>query len=104
MYSIVVKKFRPHSSKSIVEGKENIINRDFKASNINEKWYTDITYISIQLKTDGLILLLLWISIAKRLHIVLHEINDQGGRKCLLNVEDIKGIILYSKLRHSIQA
>jgi len=43
--SIVVKKFRPHSSKSDVEEKENIINRDFKAATINEKWCTDITYI-----------------------------------------------------------
>ncbi|WP_434631829.1 IS3 family transposase [Thermoanaerobacterium thermosaccharolyticum] len=45
LYFIVVKKFRHHSSKPTVEKKENIINRDFKASNINEKWCTDITYI-----------------------------------------------------------
>lgn len=45
LYSIVVKKFRPHSSKPNVEEKENIISRDSKASNINEKWCTDITYI-----------------------------------------------------------
>ena len=43
--SIVVKKFRPNSSKSTVDGKGNIINRNFKASDINEKWCTDITYI-----------------------------------------------------------
>jgi transposase len=43
--SIVVKKFRPHSSKSSVVEKENLLNRDFKATSINQKWCTDITYI-----------------------------------------------------------
>lgn len=43
--SIVVKKFRPHSSKSKVEDKENILNRDFSTTTINEKWVTDITYV-----------------------------------------------------------
>lgn len=27
------------------EFEENILNRDFKADNINEKWVTDITYL-----------------------------------------------------------
>jgi transposase InsO family protein len=43
--SIVCKKFRPISSKNKVESRENIINRDFSTSNINQKWVTDITYI-----------------------------------------------------------
>ncbi len=43
--SIVVKKFRPHSSKSSIVEKDNILNRDFQASSINQKWCTDITYI-----------------------------------------------------------
>ncbi|MBM7685774.1 transposase InsO family protein [Defluviitalea raffinosedens] len=43
--SIVVKKFRPYSSKSSIEEKENLLNRDFKANGINQKWCTDITYI-----------------------------------------------------------
>ena len=43
--SIIVKKFRPTSSKSKVESKENVLNRDFSTTNINQKWVTDITYI-----------------------------------------------------------
>lgn len=43
--SIVVKKYRPHSSKCITIEKENLLNRDFRASGINQKWCTDITYI-----------------------------------------------------------
>lgn len=51
LYSIVVKKFRSNSSKPTVEGKENIINRDFKAS-ILTKNGVPILHTSIQLKTD----------------------------------------------------
>lgn len=43
--SIVVKKYRPYSSKKKVEEKENVLNRDFSATKLNEKWATDITYI-----------------------------------------------------------
>ena len=43
--SIVCKKFRPYTSKNKVESRENIINRDFSTTGINQKWVTDITYI-----------------------------------------------------------
>ena len=43
--SIVCKKFRPYSSKNKIESIENIINRDFTTTGINQKWVTDITYI-----------------------------------------------------------
>lgn len=43
--SIVVKKFRYHSEKSVSDEKENILNRDFSTTGINQKWCTDITYI-----------------------------------------------------------
>jgi len=43
--SITTKKFRPTPSKEkIVEG-ENILERDFETTTINEKWAGDITYI-----------------------------------------------------------
>ena len=29
------------------EFEENILNRDFKADNINEKWVTDVTYLVV---------------------------------------------------------
>lgn len=43
--SITVKKFRPTPSKEQVVERENIIERDFSTSTINEKWVGDITYI-----------------------------------------------------------
>ena len=47
--SIIVKKFKPTSTKKPIEGLENVLNRDFTTSNINEKWVGDITYIKTQL-------------------------------------------------------
>ena len=43
--SITVKKFRPTASKQEVAERENIINRDFSTTTVNEKWVGDITYI-----------------------------------------------------------
>lgn len=43
--SIIVKKYRPNSSKNKVVEKENVLKRDFSTKTINEKWVTDITYI-----------------------------------------------------------
>ncbi|WP_242847867.1 IS3 family transposase [Fervidicella metallireducens] len=43
--SIIIKKLRPHSSKSRIEERENVLKRDFSTTTINEKWVTDITYI-----------------------------------------------------------
>jgi putative transposase len=43
--SIIIKKFRPTSSKSKVESRENVLKRDFSTNTINEKWVTDRTYI-----------------------------------------------------------
>ncbi len=44
--SIVVKKLRPYTSKTSIEEKDNLLNRDFEATSINQKWCTDITYIN----------------------------------------------------------
>nr|WP_244261810.1 MULTISPECIES: IS3 family transposase [Thermoanaerobacter] len=43
--SIIIKKFKPYSSSNRVEERENILNRDFSTTTINQKWVTDITYI-----------------------------------------------------------
>lgn len=43
--SIIVKKFRPTSSKQKVIERENILEQDFSTQTINEKWVGDITYI-----------------------------------------------------------
>ncbi|WP_346897043.1 IS3 family transposase [Clostridium sp. UBA7503] len=45
--SIVVKKYKPYSIKNTVPEKENILDRDFTATDINQKWCTDITYIHV---------------------------------------------------------
>ena len=43
--SIIIKKYRPTSSKRKIEAQENVLKRNFQANTINEKWVTDITYI-----------------------------------------------------------
>ena len=39
------KKVKPHSSKNKIEERDNIQNRNFTTTDINEKWVTDIIYI-----------------------------------------------------------
>ena len=36
--AITVKKYKPHSSKKVAEGLENVLKRDFTTTSINEKW------------------------------------------------------------------
>lgn len=43
--SILLKKYKPHSSKSTVEKRTNLLEQDFSTTTINEKWVADITYI-----------------------------------------------------------
>ncbi|MBU3129007.1 DDE-type integrase/transposase/recombinase [Clostridium tagluense] len=45
MKSIIIRKYRPTSSKNKVVEKENKLKRGFTTNTINEKWVTDITYI-----------------------------------------------------------
>ena len=45
LLSIVVKKYYLCSSKENVQERDNILNREFKATTINQKWCIDITYI-----------------------------------------------------------
>ena len=45
LYAVTVKKYKPHSSKKVVEDLENVLKRDFTTTYINEKWVGDITYI-----------------------------------------------------------
>ena len=43
--SVVIKKYRPNNPTSIYNGGENLLNRDFSAHKLNQKWVSDITYI-----------------------------------------------------------
>src|SRR5690606_22982894 len=46
--SVVVRKYKYQSNQGkIPEDKENILNQDFNATTINQKWVTDITYIHV---------------------------------------------------------
>ncbi|MBY0594977.1 IS3 family transposase, partial [Bacillus bingmayongensis] len=49
--SNILKKYKPHSSKSTVEERTNLLEQDFSTTTINEKWVADITYIHT--KKDG---------------------------------------------------
>ena len=101
--SIVVKKYRPHSSKGDVEERENLLNRDFGTSTINQKWCTDITYIHTI--KDG------WTYLASVMDLHSKKIIGYAYSKCMtaelavksienacLNVRDTNGIILHSDL------
>lgn len=46
--SVVVKKYnRKANQGKVLDDKENVLNRKFKAKTINRKWVTDITYIHV---------------------------------------------------------
>ncbi len=101
--SIVVKKFRYHSEKVTSDDKENILNRDFKTTSINQKWCTDITYI-YTIK-DG------WTYLASVMDFhskkiigyaydtsMTAELAVKAVKNACINVKDTKGIVLHSDL------
>jgi len=101
--SIVVKKYRPYSSKKNITERENILNRDFSTSTINQKWCTDITYIHTV--KDG------WTYLASVMDLHSKKIIGYAYDKSMttdlvlkavknacLNVKNTKGIILHSDL------
>ncbi len=51
--SVIVKKYKLVKAEINIEQKENIMNRDFTAASINQKWRTDITYIHTEKKCVG---------------------------------------------------
>ena len=101
--SIVVKKFNHHSDKPTSEEKDTIINRDFEATNINQKWCTDITYINTL--RDG------WTYLASVMDLyskkiigyafgtsMTAELAVKAVENVCLNVKTTEGIILHSDL------
>jgi len=101
--SIVVKKYRYYSSSCNIQAKENLLNRDFSTSGINQKWCTDITYIHTV--KDG------WTYLAsvmdfhsKKIIGYSHsknmaaELAVEALKNACLNTESTKGIILQSDL------
>lgn len=101
--SIVIKKYRHYSSNSKIVEKENIINQDFTATAINQKWCTDITYIHTL--RDG------WTYLASVMDFyskkiigwsygtsMTAELALTAVKNACLNVSDPEGIIIHSDL------
>lgn len=101
--SIVNKKYKHHSEKMPVENYENILDRDFEATTINQKWVTDITYIHV-LK-EGWTYLASVMDLCSRKIIgyaygteMTTELAIQAVKNAALNVKDTSGILLHSDL------
>lgn len=101
--SIVTKKYRPQSSKSNIETRENRLNQDFKTTNINQKWCTDITYI-YTIKNG-------WTYLASVMDLYSRKILGYSYSKemttdlvikavknACFNIKETKGIILHSDM------
>ena len=101
--SIVVKKYRHYSSDKPVAEKENILNQDFAATGINQKWCSDITYI-YTIK-DGWTYLASVMDLYSRKIIgwaydtsMTAELAVKAVKNACLNVPNPEGIILQSDL------
>lgn len=102
--SVVVKKYNHHANHGIVPNdKENILNRDFRAETINQKWCTDITYIHVQ--KEGWTYLASVMDLYSRKIIgyaygtnITAELAIKAVKNACLNVKKTKGIILHSDL------
>jgi transposase len=101
--SIVVKKFRYHSEKVTSDDKENILNRDFKTTSINQKWCTDITYI-YTIKNGWAYLASVMDFHSKKIigyaydTSMTAELAVKAVKNACLNVKNTKDIILHSDL------
>ena len=101
--SIVVKKYRHHSSNHTVIEQENLLKQDFSATTINQKWCTDITYIHT-LKDGWTYLASVMDFYSKKVigwsygTTMTAELALKAVENACLNVEDTAGIILHSDL------
>lgn len=102
--SVVVKKYNHKANQGKVpDDKENVLNRNFKAETINQKWVTDITYIHV-LKEGWTYLASVMdlydrkiIGYAYGKHMTA-ELALEAVKNACLNVADTNGIILHSDL------
>lgn len=102
--SKVVKKYNHHANKgAIPDDKENILDRNFKADTINQKWCTDITYI--QVLKEGWTYLASVMDLYSRKIIgyaygnsMTAELALEAVKNACLNVKNTEGIILHSDL------
>ena len=97
--SVVVRKYKHHSSKNEIPEKDNILNRNFETDTINQKWCTDITYIHV-LK-EGWTYLASVMDLHTRKIIgyaygteIMAELAKKAVENSCLNVSDTEGIDL----------
>ena len=102
--SVVVKRYNHKANQGKVpDDKENVLNRDFKAETINQKWVTDITYIHV-LREGWTYLASVMdlydrkiIGYAYGKHMTADLALDAVKNACI-NVKNTNGIILHSDL------
>lgn len=102
--SVTVKKYNHHANHGTVpDNKKNIINRNFNADMINQKWCTDITYIHVQ--KEGWTYLASVMDLCSRKIIgyaygtsMTAELAVEAVKNACLNATDTQGIILHSDL------
>ena len=102
--SVVVRKYNHKANNGKVpDDKENILNRDFTTTTINEKWVTDITYIHVL--NEGWTYLASVMDLHDRKIIgwsygknITAELALQAVKNACLNVKVTQGIILHSDL------
>lgn len=101
--SIVIKKYRHFSSNLKIDEKENLLNRDFSVTGINQKWCTDITYIHT-LKDGWTYLASVMDFYSKKIigwaydTTMTAELAVKAIKNACLNVKQPEGIILHSDL------
>ncbi len=101
--SVVVRKYRYYTKSAVTEERKNILNQDFTAATVNQKWCTDITYIHSV--NDGWTYLasvmdfyskkIIGWSFSKKM---TTELALKAVQNACLNVKDTEGIILHSDL------
>lgn len=101
--SIVTKKYRYYSSSLKVIERTNILNRDFKATKINQKWCSDITYIHV--KNEGWTYLATVMDLYSRKIIGYSydktstaDLTCKALKNACFNVKDTRGIIFHTDL------
>ena len=102
--SVVTKRYNHKSNYgNIPSYKENILNRNFETTTINQKWVTDITYIYVQ--SEG------WTYLASVMDLYSRKIIGyaygrnmtaalalEAVKNACLNIKNTTGIILHSDL------
>ena len=103
IHSVVIKKYRPCPINKTVVEKDNLLNQDFTATGINQKWCTDITYIHTQ--KDGWTYLASVMDLYSRKIIgwaydtsMTAELALKAVKNACLNVPVLEGIVLQSDL------